>query len=102
MCQVWEHQSEQGISSLIHMETHFTDAKTPGLRAAAYRHLRRHWQFINELRLFDIKDNKHYGVHVYGTDRFPSFLHATSLYHPETVIRSLVHDGSEEEPEFKD
>lgn len=102
MCQVWEHQSERGISSLIHMETHFTDAKTPGLRAAAYRHLRRHWQFINELRLFDIKDNKHYGVHVYGTDRFPSFLHATSLYHPETVIRSLVHDGSGEEPGFKD
>ena len=102
MCQVWDHQSGRGISSLIHMETHFTDAKTPGLRAAAYRHLRRHWQFINELSLFDIKDNKRYGVHVYGIDQDPSFLHAASLYHPETVLRSLVHDGSGEEPGFKD
>jgi len=102
MCQVWEHQSERGISSLIHMETHFTDAKTPGLRAAAYRHLRRHWQIINELQLFDIQHQKIYGIHVYGSEQPPSFLHATSLYHPETVQRSLMHDGSGEEPGFKD
>ena len=102
MCQVWDHQSGRGISSLIHMETHFTDAKTPGLRVAAYRHLRRHWQFINELQLFDIQHQKIYGVHVYGSEQTPSFLHATSLYHPETVQRSLVHDGSGEEPGFKD
>ncbi|OFR58998.1 restriction endonuclease subunit M [Actinomyces sp. HMSC075C01] len=102
MCQVWEHQKQQGISSLIHMETHFTDAKTPELRAAAYRHLRRHWQFINELQLFDIHHLNAYGIHVYGVERSPSFLHAASLYHPETVIRSLMHDGSGEEPGFKD
>ena len=102
MCQVWEHQSERGISSLIHMETHFTDAKTPGLRAATYRHLRRHWQFINELQLFDIQHQKIYGIHVYGTEQSPLFQHATSLYHPDTVQRSLKHDGSGEEPGFKD
>ena len=102
MCQVWNHQNEHAISSLIHMETHFTDTKTPELRASAYRHLRRHWQFINELSLFEIKDNKRYGVHIYGADQEPSFLHATSLYHPDTVLRSLMHDGSGEEPGFKD
>ena len=102
MCQVWVHQKQQGISSLIHMETHFTDAKTPGLRAAAYRHLRRHWQFINELQLFDIDHHNAYGIHVYGAERSPSFIHAASLYHPETVQRSLKHDGSGEEPGFKD
>ena len=102
MCQVWDHQSARGVSSLIHMETHFTDAKTPGLRTSAYRHLRRHWQFINELRLFDIHNLVQYGVHVYGSERPPSFRHATSLYHPETVTRSLMHDGSGEEPGFKD
>ena len=102
MCQVWGHQNDHGISSLIHMETHFTDAKTPGLRAATYRHLRRHWQFINELQLFDIQHQKIYGIHVYGKEQSPSFLHATSLYHPDTVLRSLVHDGSGEEPGFKD
>ena len=102
MCQVWEHQGAQGISSLIHMETHFTDAKTPVLRAAAYRHLRRHWQFSNDLLLFDVDNHIRYGVHVYGTEQPPSFLHATSLYHPDTVLRSLLHDGTGEEPGFKD
>ena len=102
MCQVWSHQDDQGISSLIHMETHFTDAKTPGLRASTYRHLRRHWHFINELQLFDIDHHNAYGIHIYGTERSPSFIHAASLYHPETVQRSLKHDGSGEEPGFKD
>ena len=102
MCQVWSHQNDQGISSLIHMETHFTDAKTPGLRASTYRHLRRHWHFINELQLFDIDHHNAYGIHIYGAERSPSFIHAASLYHPETVQRSLKHDGSGEEPGFKD
>ncbi|RAX24145.1 MULTISPECIES: restriction endonuclease subunit M [unclassified Actinomyces] len=102
MCQVWEHQKSSGTSGLIHMETHFTDAKTQNLRAATYRHLRRHWQFINELQLFDIQHQKIYGVHVYSTERAPHFLHAASLYHPDTVARSLKHDGSGEEPGFKD
>lgn len=102
MCQVWEHQKQQGISSLIHMETHFTDAKTPGLRAAAYRHLRRHWQFINELLLFDMDDKHFFGIHIYGADQSPRFLHSTALYHPDTALHSLKHDGSGEEPGFKD
>lgn len=102
MCQVWSHQNDQGISSLIHMETHFTDAKTPGLRAATYRHLRRHWQFINELLLFDMDDKHFFGIHIYGKDQSPHFLHSAALYHPDTVLRSLMHDGSGEEPGFKD
>ena len=102
MCQVWNHQNEHAISSLIHMETHFTDTKTPGLRASTYRHLRRHWQFINELQLFDIDHHNAYGIHVYGGEQSPSFLHATSLYHPDTVQRSLRHNGSGEEPGLKD
>lgn len=102
MCQVWSHQNGHGNSSLIHMETHFTDAKTPGLRATTYRHLRRHWHFINELQLFDIDHHNAYGIHIYGAERSPSFIHAASLYHPETVQRSLKHDGSGEEPGFKD
>ena len=102
MCQVWEHRDTTGTTTLIHMETHFTDTKTPELRACAYRRLRRHWQFINELQLYDVDHHNAYGIHVYGAERAPHFLHATSLYHPETVLRSLAHDGSGEEPGFKD
>ena len=45
-----------------------------------------------------------YGVHVYGdhADRVRDFLMASSLYHPDTVERSLRHDGSGDEPGLKD
>ena len=102
MCQVWQHQGQTGTSGLIHLESHFTDTKTRNLRAASYRHLRRHWQFINELHLFDIQNQKRYGVNIYSNQQDVNFLHASCLYHPDTVLRSLAHDGSGEEPGFRD
>ena len=102
MCQVWQHQSQAGTSGLIHLESHFTDSKTRNLREASYRHLRRHWQFINELHLFDIQNQKRYGINIYSSQQDVNFLHASCLYHPDTVLRSLSHDGSGEEPGFRD
>ena len=87
----------------IHPETHFTDEKAALLREHTYLRLRRHWQFINELMLYEIDASQRYGVHVYGRPaKTSSFLMASSLYHPDTVERSLKHDGSGEEPGLKD
>ena len=102
MCTVWEHLSPRGTASMIHPDSHFTDARTQQLRVETYRHLRRHWQFFNELQLFEVDHHVGYGVHSYGAAAEPDFLQASSLYHPDTVVRSLVHDGSGEEPGFKD
>ncbi|WP_446664144.1 DNA methyltransferase [Flexivirga sp. B27] len=102
MSQVWSHASSTGISALIHMESHFTDEKAATLRAESYRRLRRHWQFINELRLFDIHHLVTYSVNVYGSPRPIKFWHAVSLYHPDTVVRSFQHDGTGPEPGLKD
>jgi hypothetical protein len=99
----WEHRSKRGITALIHPESHFTDEKAGRLRSATYRRLRRHWQFINELLLFEIEDHKVYGVHISGAERDePQFVMATSLYHPDTVMRSFAHDGAGAEPGVKD
>lgn len=99
----WGRQSPSGIVGLIHLESHFTDQRAGTLRAATYRRLRRHWQFINELKLFEIQDQKTYGINIYSTPRHePDFLQASQLYHPDTVLRSLIHDGSGEEPGMKD
>ena len=102
MEQTWRHAGSTGSIGLIHPETHFTDEKAGRLRATTYRRLRRHWQFINELTLFEIDHHVGYGVHVYGSNREPHFVQATSLYHPDTVERSLQHDGSGNEPGLKD
>ncbi|TFH98368.1 Eco57I restriction-modification methylase domain-containing protein [Micrococcus lylae] len=101
MGQVWRHAAPDGIAALIHPESHFTDDKTHTLRRETYRRLRRHWQFINELRLFEIDHHVSYGIHVYGQAQEVDFVQAAGLFHPDTVGRSLVHDGSGEEPGFK-
>ncbi|MEU3014970.1 Eco57I restriction-modification methylase domain-containing protein [Nocardia asteroides] len=89
MERTWRSSSVRGITSLIHPESHFTEARAQDLRRATYRRLKRHWQFRNELRLFqEIQHTRPYGVHVYGPDSRIRFLHAGALYHPEVVTRS--------------
>uniref|UniRef100_UPI000490838B Eco57I restriction-modification methylase domain-containing protein n=1 Tax=Microbacterium luticocti TaxID=451764 RepID=UPI000490838B len=108
MEQTWRHAGPTGSVGLIHPETHFTDEKAGRLRRATYRRLRRHWAFVNELTLFDeVHHLVNYGIHVYGASRHPDFLQASSLYHPDTAVRSLSllrseHDGSGAEPGLKD
>jgi hypothetical protein len=103
MERTWKNASDKGVITLIHPESHFTDEKAVLLRENAYLRLRRHWQFINELKLYEIQDQKRYGVHVYGNVAGRvHFLMASSLYRPDTVERSLRHDGSGEEPGTKD
>jgi hypothetical protein len=103
MAQTWKHMSRIGVVSLVHPESHFTEEKAAALRENTYLRLRRHWQFINELKLYEIQDQKRYGVHIYGRPLDSvSFVMASSLYHPDTVERSMRHDGTGDEPGFKD
>jgi hypothetical protein len=99
----WNHSSVHGAVALIHPETHLTDEKAGLLRENTYLRLRRHWQFINELQLYDVAHQQRYGVHVYGNPAGKvRFLTASSLYHPDTVERSMRHDGTGDEPGIKD
>ncbi|MGV8965353.1 MAG: class I SAM-dependent DNA methyltransferase [Cellulomonas sp.] len=103
MEKTWQHNSARGVIGLIHLESIFTDEKAGSLRAATYRRLRRHWHFVNELLLFEIEDHKHYGITIQGAQlERPQFIQASWLYHPDTAMRSLEHDGSGPEPGLKD
>ncbi|BDT91497.1 restriction endonuclease subunit M [Nocardia sputorum] len=103
MERTWRSSGADGIISLIHPESHFTEARATGLRRASYRRLKRHWQFRNELKLFpEVDNNKQYGVHVYGVDSEVNFLQASALYHPDVPVRSLRHDGDGPAPGVKD
>ncbi|TSE16667.1 class I SAM-dependent DNA methyltransferase [Arthrobacter sp. KBS0703] len=103
MERTWASVAKTGVVALLHPESHFTEKKAAHLRAETYRRLRRHWQFINELSLFEIDHHVTYGVHVYGArGESPRFKMAASIYHPDTISRSEVHDGSGEVPGLKD
>jgi hypothetical protein len=102
MEQAWRAMNDTGIVGFIHQESHFTELRAKNLRAESYRRLLRHWQFRNELRLFEIHHTIIYGVHIYGTPSDVKFLQGSSLYHPDTVARSLLHDGLGSTPGIKD
>ncbi|MCD2262880.1 class I SAM-dependent DNA methyltransferase [Dietzia aurantiaca] len=102
MQRTWRSAGDDGIVTLIHPESHFTEKKAAPLRRETYMRLRRHWQFINTLKLFDIAHLFVWGIHCYGPKRnSPSFLSATNLYHPTTVIDSLIHNGTGPLPGLK-
>ncbi len=101
----WRAIGERGIAGLIHPSTHFTGAKEGKLRAAAYRHLRFHADFTNELLIFanPVGNSSHFSVNVYGKDREGiSFQHMSWLLHPSVLVKSFRHDGKGPLPGVKD
>ncbi|MBT3163798.1 type II restriction endonuclease subunit M [Streptomyces sp. Vc74B-19] len=95
----WRNMSPDGIVGLIHPESHLSDPNARLLRSATYGHLRRHFQFSNELKLFsEIDHTEVFGIHVYGSLHTPNFLNVNYLFHPDTVDLSMKHDGGGELP----
>lgn len=99
--QVWRNAHPRGVSGLIHPDTHFKNPKGGALRASAYRRLRRHFQFRNELELFEIMHTRDYGIYVYAAPSAVDFISMAGLFHPVTADNSLGHDGSGEVPARK-
>ncbi|MFN8075143.1 MAG: hypothetical protein U0Q15_06945 [Kineosporiaceae bacterium] len=97
----WRSMAAQGIVGLIHPESHFTEARAGAFRQAVYEHLRRHWQFRNERKLFEIMNTREYGISIYGSEREPSFVSACFLYEPRTIDESLNHNGTGPAPGVK-
>jgi hypothetical protein len=104
MERTWRSMTPNGIVGLIHPESHFTELRASNLRRETYRRLRRHWQFQNQLKLFsEIGNTVEYGLHTYGRPlHMPDFMQASNIFHPDTVTRSLLHDGSGPAPGIKD
>src|SRR5699024_8911528 len=102
MARMWGRAAAGGVITLVHPPSHLTDARAYVLRLETYGRLRRHWRFINDLKLFmEVDNHVEYSVNVYGARRSVDFLSAVSVYHPSVVEGSLRHDGSGAEPGFK-
>ncbi|EYT55207.1 restriction endonuclease subunit M [Dietzia sp. UCD-THP] len=103
MQRTWRSSRNSGIVTLLHPESHFTEKRAAPLRRESYLRLRRHFQFINALMLFDIDDHVRYGVHIYGLrEASPRFANAVGMFHPTTAAESLRHDGNGPIPGIKD
>lgn len=101
MCRTWQNLGPFGTAGLVHPESHFSGAKEGFLRAATYRHLRTHASFVNGGNWAfprPVGDTTVFGVHVYGQPGEIDFTHVSRLYSPETLSKSLRHDGLGETP----
>ncbi|MEW1757217.1 DNA methyltransferase [Streptomyces cyaneofuscatus] len=103
MILAWRAVGEHGTAGLIHPSTHLTGAKEGVLRRSAYRHLRFHADFTNEMLIFanPVGNSTHFSVNIYGSDHTPRFQHMSWLLHPEVLTKSVRHDGTGPTPAVK-
>ncbi|MEW2030236.1 DNA methyltransferase [Streptomyces roseifaciens] len=95
MLLAWRATGECGVAGLIHPSTHLNGSKEAALRGAAYRHLRFHADFTNELLIFSnpVGNSSHFSVNVYGKDQEIGFQHMSWLLHPSVLVKSVRHSG---------
>jgi hypothetical protein len=98
MEQVWRNSGEFGISGLVHPEDHFSAVTCRRVRSEAYPRLRRHFQFRNEMKLFEIMNTREYGIHIYGPVKDVRFINISGLVHPSTADGSVSHSGVGDSP----
>ncbi|GAB7185768.1 type II restriction/modification system endonuclease and methylase domain-containing protein [Kitasatospora sp. Ki12] len=104
MCEVWDHASVSGTAGMVHPDTHFSGDKEARLRAAAYRRLRVHGDFVNAGNRFfppPVGRSSHFGVHIYGSARIIAFDSLSWLFTVDTLRLSAIAEDNEEAPGVK-
>ncbi len=89
----WSLIGETGTAGLLHPDGIYDDAAGGGFREALYPRLRAHYQFHNELQLFeDVDHHMHFSINIYGGDKpLPCFKHMSNLFLPQTISQSQHH-----------
>ncbi|WP_052710045.1 hypothetical protein [Azospirillum thiophilum] len=94
----WDLLGEEGVAGLLHPEGVFDDPKGGKFREAYYRRLKGHYQFKNELALFqDVDHHMAFSVNIYGGRASDIAFDAVfNLFHPETIMkcRAPAHPGA--------
>lgn len=89
----WAIIADDGIGGLLHPEGPYDDSKGGKFRAAYYRRLKAHYQYINEHRLFaDVHHETSYSINIYaGSGAEVRFSHIANLFHPKTIAGCHAH-----------
>lgn len=101
--QAWNATNETGASAFLHPEGVFDDPRGGRLRALLFARLRRHFQFINERKLFeDVQNQRLFGICVYSEAASNiEFDSISNLFHPVTVEHSYTSVGFSPVPGIK-
>ena len=87
----WGLTGDSGIVGLLHPEGPYDDAKGGMLRADLYRRLRGHYQFSNEMKIFnDIDHHTRFSINIYGRyQKRACFRNVSNLFLPHYPAREL-------------
>jgi hypothetical protein len=93
--QAWMASTPKGVAGFLHPEGIYDDPNGGMLRAAVYRRLKGHYQFVNVKKLFaEILHWVTYSINIYGEYRNePKFFSLANLYIPQTIDYCFQHDG---------
>ncbi|MFE7113832.1 hypothetical protein ACFU99_00175 [Streptomyces sp. NPDC057654] len=104
MCEVWDHSSLYGTVGMLHPDSHLFGDKETELRAAAYRRLRVHGDFVNAGQRFfprPVSDATHFGMHIYGNAGPIRFDSLSWLYAVDALRYSASADNTGADPGLK-
>ncbi|MEU2853967.1 hypothetical protein [Streptomyces syringium] len=104
MCEVWIHAGRNGTAGMVHPDTHFRGDQEAALRAAAYRRLRVHGDFVNAGNRFfppPVGRSSHFGVHIYGDEQEISFDSLSWLFTVDSLRLSAFAEGAGADPGVK-
>jgi hypothetical protein len=91
----WMLSGANGIVGYLHPEGPFDDPNGGRLREAIYERLKSHFQFQNEMKLFDIGNRNKFGINIFGrVTKSPKFDLISNLFIPATIDECYLHDGS--------
>ncbi len=86
--------NSKGSIGLIHPDSVYDDPKGRIFREESFRRLKYHFQFKNELKLFEIDHHNIYSVNIYsGSKGVQDFYSIHNLFHPLTIDSSFQHNG---------
>jgi hypothetical protein len=95
--QSWMIGNNKSISGFVHPDSVYEDAKGGIFREQIYKRLRCHFQFVNELILFQIHHEVTYSLNIFSNTSSGNFLHMSNLYLPKTIDESFDVIGTQKE-----
>jgi hypothetical protein len=102
IARAWGLANESGSTGLVHPDGVYDDPGGGALRAEMFARLRMHFQFQNELMLFEqVHDRTRYSLNVYAGRQSPDLATIANLFHPSTIDASYAHDGQGPPPGIK-
>lgn len=103
--QAWMVGRNNGVAAFLHPEGIYDDPRGGAFREAVFKRLRYHFQFQNELNLFqEVDHHAKFSINVYSENQHEEvrFSHIANLFLPPTVDACFEHDGRGPVPGIKD